>query len=136
MSAKLNRKGVLKIEVPLLFYFPADHENKSSTNILGKSFVYEVKTDARDGSKVMEIVVKPGSEVTLNDLRVEVSEEGQLTVYVERLATGRSGSKERKVIKTYSLPETAILDGISSRMANDGTLTISVPISRGRGSMR
>ena len=119
-----------------LFYFPSDHENKSSANILRKSCVNEVKTNSVDGSQVMEVVVKPGAEVTLNDLRVEVSEEGQLTVYVERHATGQSGNKERKVIKTYSLPETAILDSISSKMANDGTLSISVPISGGRGSMR
>ena len=84
----------------------------------------------------MEVVVKPGAEVTLNDLRVEVSEEGRLTVYVERHGTGQSGNKERKVIKTYSLPEIAILDSISSKMANDGTLSISVPISGRRGSMR
>ena len=55
VRTRLNKEGILTIEVPLLFYF--DPEKKQS-----KSFINQVRTQP-DGSKSLEILVNVGAEV-------------------------------------------------------------------------
>lgn len=144
MTAQVNRKGLVKIELPLLYYFPQDYpnlpqhhssnhhssnhhsSNHHSSNhhhhqeeTYGKSYVSEVKTDSR-GVKVMEIVVKPGWKMGVDEVVVEVVDEKFLVVSMDT-------EEGRKVVKTYALPETADPSSISSRV-HGALVLVCVPV--------
>lgn len=122
LSARMNREGILKVEVPLIYYFP-EEENGQRT----KSFVYEVRKNP-DGSKLIEILVKPGQDLSIDDLRVELNNEKLIVSAVKR---GAGGASQKCVIKTYTLPENADMRGITSNPTRDGCLTILVPVYDG-----
>lgn len=120
LTARMNRDGILKVEVPLIYYFPQEERNDDKA----KSFVYEVRENP-DGTKTMEILVKPSRDLSIEDIRVGL-ENDKLIVYAERI--NGSGRSQRQTIKKYTLPENADIDGISSNPTRDGCLTILVPI--------
>ena len=122
MVARVNKAGLLRLEIPLMFYFPGDAQHDGSQS---KSFINQVRTDPVDGSHVMEVVVKPGSDVSLRDLRVEVVE-NKLVVFSDKIVNGFPA--KRTVVKTYTLPEMAIVQNITSELTSDGFLTVSIPI--------
>lgn len=119
LSARMNREGILKVEVPLIYYFPEQEENGGT-----KSFVYEVRKNP-DGSKVMEILVKPGQDLSIDNLRVELNNDKLIVSAVKR---GAGGASQKCIIKTYTLPENADVQGITSNPTRDGCLTILVPV--------
>lgn len=139
LIARMNQRGILKLEVPLIYYFPPtdydlDREGRA------KSFVYEVRDDPTDPSRqLMEILVNTGRDVSARDLRVEVADNNRLVVSAERSAaelpsnsngTSGPGRSNRMVIKRYALPPLADVTAITSRLGSDGRLTILIPIRR------
>lgn len=124
LSARMNRDGILKVEVPLIYYFPEEEANGQKT----KSFVYEVRKNP-DGSKLIEILVKPGQDLSIDELRVEVNNDDKLIV--SAVKSGARGAAQKSIIKTYTLPENADVQGITSNRTRDGCLTILVPIYDG-----
>lgn len=122
VRSKLGRDGVLTIEVPLMFYFP--QEKKSS-----RSFINQVKTKP-DGSKLLEILVNVGQEISPTDLRVRVNSDNELLIMAERSAPigGAMYSPSSKLIKRYILPRNADTRNVSSRLGNDGRLVVVVPL--------
>ncbi|KAI0208818.1 hypothetical protein LSAT2_006535 [Lamellibrachia satsuma] len=135
MTSRMNKKGILKIEVPLLYHFP--QVSPTSGAKTPKSFVYQVNT-SRDGDERLEILVNTGSEYSARDLLVEVTEDGKLAISVRRRATdsaGRACSKTRR-LKEYTLPPFADVDGITSRLSKDGRLQVNVPLKKRRATTR
>ena len=126
VRSKLSRDGIMTIEVPLMFYFP--QEKKSS-----RSFVNEVKTRA-DGSKVLEILVNVGQDISPTNLKVRVNSNDELLILAERTASIRGApmTPTSKLIKKYILPKQARMDRITSRLGNDGRLVVTVPLARGK----
>ena len=126
LTSRLSKKGVLKIEVPLMYYFPEQHDAKNGKP--AKSFVYQVKT-GRDGSERLEILVNTGTECSAQDLRVEVTGDGKLVIMANGSSANKSGGK---LLKQYTLPELADIDHITSRLGRDGRLQVNVPLFRKR----
>ena len=124
VRSRLAKDGVLTIEVPLMFYFP--QEKKSS-----KSFVNQVKTKP-DGSKLLEILVNVGQEISPTDLKVKVNSNNELLILAENNVPigGATLSSRTKLIKRYILPRNADTSSISSRLGNDGRLVVVVPITK------
>ena len=121
----MSKKGILKIEVPLLFYFPMYALQKDGKP--AKSFVNEVKTKA-DGQQCLEILVNTGTEYSARDLHVRVVDDFKLVITGERPST--SGHIKQKLIKQYTLPRLADVDKITSKLAKDGRLAVTVPLLR------
>ena len=113
--------------MPLIYYFePTKRDIERDKR--AKSFVYEVRDDPTDPSRqLMEILVNTGSDVSARDLRVEVDGD-RLVVFADTPST-TSGVK-RKVIKRYTMPPMADVDGITSRLGRDGRLTVLVPVKK------
>jgi len=116
LTARMNSGGILRIEVPLLFYFPEEHEQSKA-----RSFLYEATGNRTDGTKALEIIVKPGADYSLQDIRPEVID-STLMIWGGR-------GKEKKVIGKYVLPPTANIAKIKHRSGKDGSLSIIVPIT-------
>ena len=123
LSTKLSSRGILKVEVPLLYYFP-QQQNKGRDV---KSFVNEVRTN-RDGSKTLEILVNTGPGVHAKDLHVQVTDARVLLITAQ--ATDDKGKSIRKLIKKYTLPDAANVDRIRSRMGKDGRLMVLIPLDK------
>ena len=126
-----------------MYYFPEADE--SSTQDRARAFVYKVRDHPRDATRqVIEIVVDRGRDLTLADIRVDVSGD-KLVISGDRprwrAAGARSSSREddrsasgtddeRQLIKQFTLPKLADVDAITSRRADDGRLAILVPVRR------
>lgn len=117
LTSRMNSRGVLRIEVPLLFYFPEEQEEESKA----KSFLYEATRNTTDGSQALEIVVKPGADYSLQDIQPEV-------INNTLIIWGGRGNK-RKAIGKYVLPPTANVKNIKHRSGRDGCLTVVVPVT-------
>jgi len=130
LVARMNKRGILKVEVPLIYYFPeADQDDGSKA----RSFVYEVRTDPHDGSKVMEILVNPGREFSTRDLNIEMADNDKMQIWAKKLmgsvgSLSPTGEGERTLIKQYTLPANADIGAITTRRNRDGCLAILVPI--------
>jgi len=130
LVARMNKNGILKVEVPLLYYFP-EVDGKTDTS-KASSFVYEVRTDPKDGSKVMEILVSTGREMTSRELRVGMDGD-KLQIWSEK-AAGSVGSQspgedvKKVLIKQYTMPPNADVDAIRTRRTKDGRYAILVPL--------
>jgi len=123
---KLSREGILRLEVPLLFYF--DPQKKKS-----KSFINQVVTKA-DGSKYVEVLVNVGHDTHAWNLKVLVNEKDELLILNEiekHYPDGRT-KKGHKLIKRYILPKNAIIPKISSKLGRDGRLAVTIPLGRAR----
>ncbi len=122
VSTKMSKEGVLRIEVPLLFYFQP--ERKKS-----KSFINQVVTKP-DGSKFVEVLVNVGHDIQPWNLRVFVSEDDELMIVseVEKEYTNGQTKKVRDVIKRYKLPKHADINEIRSKLGRDGRLMVTVPL--------
>jgi hypothetical protein len=134
LAARMNNRGILKLEVPLIYYFPPS-DLDLDRDARAKSFVYEVRDDPTDRSRqLMEILVNTGRDVSARDLRVEVGDANKLIVSAERPvgSGGEAGGRapRRTVIKRYTLPPLADVAGITSRLGSDGRLTILIPIRK------
>ncbi len=125
LTSHLSKSGVLKLEVPLVYYFPTDKKNPGSRDV--KSFVYEVRKD-QDGGQTLEILVNTGPGVRAKDLHVQVTDDNVLLVLAEH--TDDRGRRGRKLIKKYTLPDMADVDRTRSRLGKDGRLVILVPVKR------
>ena len=123
MKTKLAGNGILKVELPLIYYFP---EEKTTVR-KPRSFVNEIRT-RKDGSQVLEILVNAGSNVKARDLKVHVTEENELVITAEKEA--RNGSVTSNTVKRYTLPSFADLDRITSKLGKDGRLMVRVPLKR------
>ncbi len=123
ISTKLSKEGILRIEVPLMYYFQP--EKKRS-----KSFINQVVTKP-DGSKYIEVLVNVGHDTHAWNLKVLVNEKDELLILAEKereLPDGqiKTGSK---LIKRYILPRNAIVAGIKSKLGRDGRLMVTVPLA-------
>jgi len=125
LTTKLSKRGILKVEVPLLYYFP-EQQNKGRDI---KSFVNEVRTN-KDGTQTLEILVNTGPGVRAKDLHVHVTDDRLLLITADK--TDENGETTRKLIKKYTLPPTANVDRIRSRMGRDGRLMVLIPLARTR----
>jgi len=120
----------MQLEVPLLYYFPPE-ERDVTRDGRAKSFVYEVRDDPADPSRqVMEILVNTGADVAADQLRVEVDDAEGLLIMAEKAPPSGRGPAYRHVIKRYSLPPLADVDGITSHLGIDGRLVILIPLCR------
>ena len=119
---------VVQIDVPLIYYFlPAKRDSDSDD--AAKSFIYEIRPDPKDPSReLMEILVNAGRDVTSRDLRLDVNDKRQLIVFADVRSRSTASGFDRKVIKRYTLPPLADVDGISSKLGRDGRLKIIVPL--------
>jgi len=130
LVARMNKNGILKVEVPLLYYFP-EVDGKTDTSKAG-SFVYEVRTDPKDGSKVMEILVSTGRDMTSRELRVGMDGD-KLQIWSEK-AAGSVGSlspaedAKKVLIKQYTMPPNADVNAIRTRRTKDGRYAVLVPL--------
>lgn len=116
--------------MPLLYYFPPEDRDISRDG-RAKSFVYEVRDDPDNPSRqLMEILVNTGQDVGADQLRVEVDDTDGLLITAEKASSSGSGPPRRYVIKRYTLPPLADVDGITSRLGVDGRLTILIPLKR------
>jgi len=122
VRTKLSRKGMLTIEVPLLFYFENDKK-------VSKSFINQVKTNP-DGGKSLEILVNVGADVRPWELKVRINDKGELLIHseTEQMLSDGDTAKKRTLIKRYTLPENAQVTQISSRVCDDGRLAVNIPI--------
>jgi len=111
-----------------LYYFPPEDRDIFRDG-RAKSFVYEVRDDPTDPSRqLMEILVNTGQDVSADQLRVEVDDAEGLLITAEKSTP--SGQPRRHIIKHYTLPPFADVDGITSRLGVDGRLTILIPMKR------
>lgn len=119
-----------QLEVPLLYYFsPEDRDITRDGR--AKSFVYEIRDDPNDPSReLMEILVNTGYDVGADQLRVEVDDVEGLLITADKPESSGRGPPCRHIIKRYTLPPAADVDGITSRLGVDGRLTILIPIRR------
>lgn len=114
--------------MPLLYYFPPEDRDITRDG-RAKSFVYEIRDDPTDPSRqLMEILVNTGHDVGADQLRVEVEDDEGLLITAEKLDSSGKRPPRRRVIKRYTLPPLADVDGITSRLGVDGRLTILIPI--------
>ena len=123
ITTKLSKEGILRVEVPLLFYF--EPEKKKS-----KSFINQVVTKP-DGSKFIEVLVNVGHDTHAWNLKVLVNDDDELLITYEKdqeLPNGKT-RRVRKLIKKYILPKNAIVGGIKSKLARDGRLVVTVPLA-------
>lgn len=135
LTSRMNKHGMLKIEVPLLYHFPQTSPTSGAKT--PKSFVYQVNT-SRDGAERLEILVNTGSEYSARDLLVEVTDDKKLVISATRRATdtaGRACSKTKR-LKEYTLPPFADVDAITSRLSKDGRLQVNVPLKQRRATSR
>lgn len=125
IKTKLNKKGILTIEVPLMYYF--EPEKKKA-----KSFINQIKRN-KDGTKSVEILVNIGHDVKPWEVKVGVNKEGEIVIRTEKETMLSNGdtTKTRQLIKRYILPEGADVQHITSNMGKDGRLSVNVPIIRG-----
>ena len=123
ISTKLSKEGILRVEVPLLFYFQP--EKKKS-----KSFINQVVTNP-DGSKYIEVLVNVGHDTHHWNLKILVNDNDELLIMYEKEQEQPNGQvkKIRKLIKKYILPKFAIASGIKSKLARDGRLVVTVPLA-------
>ena len=128
LTSRLSKSGILKIEVPLMYYFPQPDDARARDR-KAKSFVYQVE-DAGGGPRVLEILVNTGAEYRARELKVLVEDDSKLLIVGERQAGDARGnqSMQRKLIKQYSLPGTADIDKITSKLGKDGRLQVNVPL--------
>jgi hypothetical protein len=129
LVARMNKNGILKVEVPLIYYFPqADGKGDADK---AKSFVYEVRTNPVDGSKVMEILVNTGRDMSSRDLRVEM-EGNKLQIWAVKAgsvdSTSPGGEGKRVLIKQYTMPSNADVNNIRTQRTKDGRHAILIPI--------
>ena len=123
ITTKLSKEGILRVEIPLLFYF--EPEKKRS-----KSFINQVVTKP-DGSKFIEVLVNVGHDTHAWNLKVLVNDDDELLITYEKdqeLPNGKT-RRVRKLIKKYILPKNAIVGGIKSKLARDGRLVVTVPLA-------
>ena len=123
ITTKLSKEGILRVEIPLLFYF--EPEKKKS-----KSFINQVVTKP-DGSKFIEVLVNVGHDTHAWNLKVLVNDDDELLITYEKdqeLPNGKT-RRVRKLIKKYILPKNAIVGGIKSKLARDGRLVVTVPLA-------
>jgi len=127
IKTKLNKGGVLTIEVPLIHYF--EPEKKKA-----KSFINQIKRN-QDGTKSVEILVNIGHDIKPWEVKVGVNKEGELLIRTEKETMLSNGDtkRTRQLIKRYILPMGADVKQISSNMGKDGRLSVNVPIIRGYG---
>ncbi|ELU09183.1 hypothetical protein CAPTEDRAFT_202797 [Capitella teleta] len=130
LTSKLSKKGILKVEVPLMYYFANDADKSKKA----KSFVNEVKTNPKTGKQSLEILVNTDPDIRSKDLHVQV-DDGKLVISADVISS-RSGKSKRKLIKQYTLPALANPDKIRSRLGKDGRLAITVPLRRVDTSVR
>ena len=122
----LSKCGMMKIEVPLLYYFPMHTLDKKGGKP-AKSFVNEIRT-LPTGQQCLEILVNTGSNYSARDLHVRVMEDDKLIITAERV--GSKGRVHTKLIKQYTLPKLADPDAITSKLNKDGRLSVKVPLKR------
>ena len=125
LTSHLSKNGILKLEVPLLYYFERTEDAKARDR-KAKSFVYQVEANGT-GGRVLEILVNTGSEFRAKELKILVQEDNKLLVMGEKIVGGGS-QKEQKLIKQYTLPENADVDHITSKLGKDGRLQVNVPL--------
>ena len=123
ITTKLSREGILRVEIPLLFYFQP--EKKKS-----KSFINQVVTKP-DGTKFIEVLVNVGHDTQHWNLKVLVNDDDELLIMYEKDQELPNGQikRIRKLIKKYILPKNAIAGGIKSKLARDGRLAVTVPLA-------
>ena len=82
LTSRLSKTGVLKIEVPLIYYFPQPDEAKERDK-KAKSFVYQVERPPSGGPRVLEILVNTGHEFRAKELKVLVKDDTKLLLMGE-----------------------------------------------------
>ena len=132
LTSRLSKSGTLKIEVPLMYYFPQPDDAKARDR-KAKSFVYQVEkpSGGADGPRVLEILVNTGAEYRARELKVLVEDDSKLVILGEKQTHDRRGAAagvQRKLIKQYSLPGLADVDKITSKLGKDGRLQVNVPL--------
>jgi len=122
MKTTVSKNGILKVELPLIYYFPEDKTAEKKP----RSFVNEIRT-RRDGTQVLEILANAGTDVKARDLKVHVTEENELVITAVK--ESRKG-RQQSTVKRYTLPAFADLDNITSKLGKDGRLVVRVPLKR------
>lgn len=129
VTSAVSRRGILKVEVPLMYWFPQPEEARQRDR-QPKAFIYQVE-EGRRGRQDLEILVNTGSEFRPRDIRVLLQDPGKLLIVGEKEVTDpRTGARrtKQKLIKQYSLPEGADTDRINSHVGRDGRVEVSVPL--------
>lgn len=127
LTSRLSKTGVMKIEVPLIYYFPQPDEAKERDR-KAKSFVYQVERPRSGGPRVLEILVNTGHEFRAKELKVLVKDDTKLMIMGEKGGSSTSATPTRKLIQQYSLPGNADVDRITSKLGKDGRLQVNVPL--------
>ena len=127
LTSRLSKTGILKIEVPLIYYFPQPDEAKERDK-KAKSFVYQVERPPSGGPRLLEILVNTGHEFRAKELKVLVKDDTKLLIMGEKGGSTSSAPTKRKLIKQYSLPANANVDRITSKLGKDGRLQVNVPL--------
>ena len=129
MRARMNERGILRVEVPLFYYFPEAGDRLEDRT--SKAFVYEVRSN-QDGSQIMEILVNCGRNVRAHDIHIAVNNNTLVITSERSSGTSPNSATQRTVIKKYTLPPLADIDGITTDRSSDGRLRILIPIRPSR----